>query len=539
MMIRRSAGLAAGISLALAAQPAVAQMTEVTEIARAVQRALYTYGLIALRTQIDLTYDSVTVDARTLDPVINGLEIYPAVPWAGETPCVVSIDRVAIADGSQFDTFETVIEVSGVSLPPACVEPQQAALLQGFGYETLEISGASIRLAYDLPTAGADLEVNAAIVDAGELNLAADFEYLSIRTPSLAEIEAGDSSDPIPVAMLRSAELSFDNRGVWDRVEPFLASQFNGDLSVLPLVASQLIQQSLGGGAAPGPEVMALSENVATELERFLAAKDRLVVSVAPEDGVLLTEDLFDDPQTMIARLEPTLSAASSAQADILPPDQLRAALAGGQGLDTAARLAAGTALITGVGAPRAPAEGRALLAPLAEAWEPRAAVLVAEALAAAGNTREAYAMALRAMAGGEPGSTGLVDRLEGQLDVDALLSAQDDVMRGWPDRSGWDGRVASAQQAGDILALRRLAFDASVGNDVPRNYEQAYFLASLAAAAGDRGSAALRDRLDARFLDLESGAPARAWATVAGSAASAALDAWTDGGLAERLTAE
>jgi len=70
----------------------------------------------------------------------------------------------------------------------------------------------------------------------------------------------------------------------------------------------------------------------------------------------------------------------------------------------------------------------------------------------------------------------------------------------------------------------------------MPRSYREAYFAASLAAAAGGGGAAALRDRLDARFAG-PGGAPHPAWAGVAEAAAGAALTAWTDGGLAERLT--
>jgi len=542
MTIRRPLTLALGLSLGLGALPAPAPAaeTDADEALRLIQSAIVHYGLFAIRTQVDMTYDSVTIDRRTGDAVVNGLEFYPALPWTQGTPCVVGIERVAIVDTGLDASLETVMEISGVTVPAECVEPQQAAMFEGFGYETLVVNAASIRVGYDLPSAEAELEVNASIADAGELNLTAFFDYLSVRTGDLEALEAGEMSPEMgPVARLHSAELSFDNRGVWERVKPFLESQFEGDLSVVPLMVSEMMRQALADPATgPSPEVNALADNVSGEIARFLNAQDRVVIIAEPEGGVLLREELFDDPAAMIAAFQPRVAAVSGTRASILAPEQLSAALGGGGGLDDAGRLAAGRALITGVGAPKAPAEGRALLAPLAQAGNPAAAALVAEAMAAAGETRAAYAMALRAAAGGAPGAIGLVDTLEGQLGVGDLLAAQSEVMSGWSGNGAWGESIAAAQASGDVLGLRSLAFDASVGHEMPRNYPEAYFLASLAAAAGDRGAAALRDRLDARFTD-DAGAAEPAWSSASGTAASRALAAWTDGGLAARLTAQ
>src|SRR5699024_9812206 len=102
-------------------------------------------------------------------------------------------------------------------------------------------------------------------------------------------------------------------------------------------------------------------------------------------------------------------------------------------GLDAKARLRIGEALVTGLGAPRAEAAGRALLAPLADAWDAKAALLTARADRATGDAASAYAMALRAMAGGESAAIGLADQLEADLPLAAALEAQKGVADGWP----------------------------------------------------------------------------------------------------------
>jgi hypothetical protein len=72
----------------------------------------------------------------------------------------------------------------------------------------------------------------------------------------------------------------------------------------------------------------------------------------------------------------------------------------------------------------------------------------------------------------------------------------------------------------------------------MPRSYGQAYYWASLAAAAGDRSSAGLRERLDRRFADAE-GTARDAWKGVAQSAAANAIQTWITGGLGARVSAQ
>jgi len=257
---RRISALAAA-AIAAAAPAAAQSPADAAEALRGAQRLALQYGLVALRTTVDLTYDSLTVDARTGDTVINGLEFYPDIDWMAETPCTVSVDRVAVSGAPADAGLETLVQVSGVSVPRVCIEPAAAAMLQGFGYDGIEIAGASLRLAYDIPSAGADLEINAAVEDAGEVNLVARFDYLSLRSGGLEEFEAEGAPELEPVAHLRSAELSFDNRGVWERVEPLIASQVEGDLSELPRALPQLVGPMLSApGQPPTPEVEARSE---------------------------------------------------------------------------------------------------------------------------------------------------------------------------------------------------------------------------------------------------------------------------------------
>ena len=118
-----------------------------------------------------------------------------------------------------------------------------------------------------------------------------------------------------------------------------------------------------------------------------------------------------------------------------------------------------------------------------------------------------------------------------------AVLSVQAEASADWP---GSEARVAADQEilnGADVAAMRERAHAAALGRGVPRSYADAYFWASLAAAAGDRSSAGLRVRLDKRFAKAE-GEDRDAWRGVALASAEAAITTWTEGGLGARIAA-
>ncbi len=518
---------------ALALAGGTAQAQTASQIAGAeaalnfVQRLAATYAVLVARAAVDLTYESLTIDSSGQETVINGLVLRPRLDWDSEGACTISIERIAATSSPDLDLLESVIEVSGATVPAACFDPGTGAMLSSFGYSTLDIDRAAMTLAYHVPSSGADVLISADISDAADITVSADLEYVWFT--GLLE---GD--DPEPVAKLSTAEIVIENAGLWERVTPLLEGQF-GDLTQLPQMMGPMLSPMLAGpDGSLGAQEQAFVDNLTAELARFVENGDRIVLTMAPEGGVWLEEDVLATPNSTIAALQPEISAAPLAIRGVIAPDMLATAMAGGEGMDEAARIEAGQALITGVGAPRARAEGIALLAPLAEAWNAEAALLVAEAEAETGDAATAYAMALRAMAGGAAGAIGLADGIESRLSPAEVIAAQAEAMQAWPDLGALISVKEEAEGTGDIAALRRLAFLTASGQGMPRSYREAYYLASLAAAGGDEAAAALRDRLDARFTDAMEGRDA-VWGEAADAAASAALTAWT-GGIAAQV---
>ena len=140
------------------------------------------------------------------------------------------------------------------------------------------------------------------------------------------------------------------------------------------------------------------------------------------------------------------------------------------------------------------------------------------------GDLQSAYSMTLRAMAGGEAAAIGLADEQEAELPLVAALNAQADIADAWPGADQAEAQADELLAAGDVAGIARRAQAAATGRDRPRNYARAYYWASLAAAAGNRGGAALRDRLDARF-EGQTG-----WAETVAAEQANALETWTSG---------
>ncbi|MEO1599664.1 MAG: hypothetical protein AAFU49_04195 [Pseudomonadota bacterium] len=448
---------AVGLSAATPSGPARAQTPADIASAEAafdfLQQLGIRYAVLAARTAIDLTYESVSIDPRNNAAVLNGVTLRPRLDWDPERQCEIRIERLATAGTPTLDLLQSTFEIAGASVPAVCLDPGTGAMLSSFGYPVLEVSRASIAIAYDMPSSGANLFVSADIADAAEVTVTSDFDYVYVT--GILDEETG--GEPIPVAKLSTAEVVLENAGLWERVSPMLGAQV-GDLQQLPAMVGPMLGSMLAAPGQPiGAAEQALIDNLSTELARFLETGDRLVLSSQPEGGVWLSEDTFSTPQAAIAALQPMLSSAPLAVDQMVAADQLAAALAGGAGLDDASRLSVGEALITGIGAPRALTEGKALIAPLAEAWNGEAALLMGEAMADEGDAAGAYTMALRAQAGGAAGALGLTDTLEADLDAATVLAAQTAVHEGWPDLGAWQSLRAEAEQAGDSDRHERL----------------------------------------------------------------------------------
>ena len=185
MHFRRSLPAAAALAAALGAPgaPALGQEAGMAETLRLLQRLATQYAVLMTRMFVDLTYDSIAIEPGTNDLIVTGLRLRPELDWDQDRQCEIAVERAVIADTNSLDLLRTTVELGGLTLPPACLDPAFAATLAGFGYDGLTADSMAIDIAYHLPSSAADLVVQASILDAAAIALSAHFDYLFVAFP--------------------------------------------------------------------------------------------------------------------------------------------------------------------------------------------------------------------------------------------------------------------------------------------------------------------------------------------------------------------
>ncbi|MEM9197132.1 MAG: hypothetical protein AAGD12_04695 [Pseudomonadota bacterium] len=524
----RTTLLGAATASVLVLQPSVTSAQDASAAAQFVQNTLRAYTVLVLRSVIDFTYESLSYDPLS-GMVATGVKIYPPLDWLeGEEECAISIGRMSLTGGLTSDAISEVIEVTDLTIPPICLEEEPREFLAGIGYDGVTMDAAVIDLAYDLPSSGLTLAIQASLPDAASLDVAADFSYFWFA--GLID------NDPYPLIQLSRAEISIKNAGAWERFTPMIEGMVGSVDSIPSMAVGGLTGELTNGGSRPLRSYeLAFVESLESALTTFLAEKSRITVTMAPPGGVWLDEFLFDGPDVLIEALQPVMSNGPHSVTSMISLQLLNDALTAGDKLSLAQALEAGRALMTGVGAPRNRAVAIELLVPrAAQNWNAEAALILAEGLYDAGDNAAAYPYALVALAGGETSALSVAAQIEAGLDPASIQQTQDVILANYPEDPGLSTGTSDLSANPDIAEMRSLALALRQGLGVPRNYALAYLWASLAAAGGDLVAANLRDDLD-EMTEVDGGA---VWRESFDAASAEALVLWSQSGIGEKIEA-
>lgn len=503
------------VSAAAAAPLTVLDLLSIDRLANMVAQS----AVVGLRGVADLRY--VDLDLRPLEGrmALTGLEVrpYDQEDYPG---CSVTVDRAVLTSAplDQIDRAALDLELMSLHVANGCFDASERRGLADIGLSDIDIDRASVRLDYTFATGALDLEFEIVAPGLAAVDGAIAFDYFAVNV-----------DEEEPVMDLRHARMQLIDDGGWTRISADLPPQMFEPAALAALLTDELLPGSAeappapeapggdgdgdkggNGDVAPPPApapatadpeaeaaarafITASAEAIAT----FAADPGRLSLEVTPELPVRLTEDLVEDFAALVLALNPVLTAG-----DPVPPARLEAsdgaailALGAGETVDVSddRRLALARALLTGSGVPRNPELGQALLDPLLEAENGEALALVLEH-AELFAPETAYAAARGAAAAFDRAALARLDRLERRLGFEAALAVQlDGRQRPQPDSDQ------------DPRALREMAVAALSGFGAPRSYADAYFLALLAQAGGDRGAAAILREVESMGRLLEA----------------------------------
>jgi hypothetical protein len=485
------------------------------------------YGVMALRTQIDLKYADLSVNLLSGRATMTDLKLWPLPAWDPDANCEVRIDRLVVSQAPPDQNGRIRLKASGygINAPAICLPPDVRPVLQATGSQTISVPYFGFDLDYDIASAGAQVQANFVLDKLAAVDLNADFSYLWFDGRD-------DMEEPDPVFELSSATLSIENTGGWDIVRPMIPPPFTDNEAAARSVGLLLqnMLQNMNRDAAAGSQdsqagalstgQTAFITSATRSWSDFLRDPRRLVLETGfpPENSVYLDFQAYEsDPRLMFEDLVPVLTLAPARARAALAVDLVRRALSeDASGLSADERLRVGTALISGVGAPRNLPAGSALLVELARGGNGAAAAELSKTL----ETRQpenAYVWALRAGAAGVDGATARLDRLEGVLEMSVILQIQGEAT---------SNVVHPVEALASVGTIKQQARARLTGKGATRSYGIAAMWAMLAAATGDAESIDILEEIDAR---IGAGGPAGAggWAKIEAESSRLATQIW------------
>lgn len=463
-------------------RPTLWDFFTVERFATAFFNQLITYA----RAGADVRFESVQVDPVAGLIRVTGLEVSPKIQGIDPDACTITATRTTL-DFSPFDQINSArfrVALDDVVAGFDCL-PREARPVLGFlGLSDLNIDRADIGVDYDVPSGGAQVQLQAGVDGLVTVLLDADVDYVSYRYDF--EVEDVD-----PSVDLNAARLQIEDQGLSARLEQVLPPEMRDPVTLSDQLGAELANalRDANGETPLNPEQERFIAE-AQEMARLVAAgAGKIVVETdIAAQPARLNEATGDNPAALFALLAPRVAPATKAIGQTITRADLIAARDASVSASDQRRI--GEALLSGVGAPRNIELGLTLLAPLAEEGDAGAALLMAEVLFER-DIEASYTLASQAAAGGQAAALAVLDRAEDTLRFPTLMTLQNEAA---------DADLAAPDRFATLAEMRRAALDHLTGLDAIRSYELAYFWASMAAAGGDTAAARLRDEIDERM---------------------------------------
>ena len=136
---------------------------------------LLQYGILAARTQVDLTYSALDVDMLAVRAVLTDLEIYPFPDWDDEGACAITVDRVVLrsAPAGDIDNLKLRTSLYGLDTHRACFPPDTWPVFAMLGLVEPSVPHVTVSIDYHIPSAGAQIAAHFISDDLMALDLSA------------------------------------------------------------------------------------------------------------------------------------------------------------------------------------------------------------------------------------------------------------------------------------------------------------------------------------------------------------------------------
>ena len=345
--MKKSSNLTTAVLVLLAAAPAAAQDRDPLPTLGAffspdrIATAFAHAGISALRTQMELQYDHMSVDPMRGIVSLSGIVARPQLPYDQASQCEIRVERVTLS--SDFTSpFQTAAEINlnviGARATLACFERDIAVGLRTAGYRDMPIDQFKVRASYTYATGATALDSTIAINGLAILDYSASGTIL----PRLGRY--GVPAEPA-IRVTRAVATLKDDGG-WAAISQVLPENLRDPVMIREMgtqgVSSVLSQDGMRPlGAVERRFVGDLMEQV----EAYVTNPGEITIEATlPDNGITLEPEMYADPLDLIAGLGLTVRATPLARTQILSLDAL-AALQTPDSLSPDARIALAIAL--------------------------------------------------------------------------------------------------------------------------------------------------------------------------------------------------
>lgn len=475
-------------------------------------------GLVFVRSAVGLTYQEIINDPYANRTSVSGVVIQPSLPWDKGRNCLIHAERLSLTSSElgDWDRIGLQAELTGALVPLACLPPEVAGTVAIAEIPELAVDRLFLAVEYRLNSSALRANVHLTMPNLAAVTGNADVAYFAVQ-----------DDGPEPVIMdISHVALAVEDLGLWEKAKKMMPSEMTQPDAAAGMVQGGLTEM-LGSMSPPGqtgappsltPAQKEFVAAAAAQARAFAANGGSVVVETQLDRPVRFSERMADDPAQLFAVLNPRVSSRPAAHEQVLGTALLTAGLNNPASLSDADKLRVGQALVSGKGAPRSPADGQALLKPLAGSGNSAAALALAESLRVS-DAEAAYGYALLAGVSGADGAPGVMDRLEQELTTPRALAIQAEALSAAANIASPHDFVPLSDVRGKALAHLR-------GHGAVRSYSRAYYWALLGKAAGDQAAASLADEIETRMRH-RGGEAAMAWATAAEQARAEALAHW------------
>lgn len=392
--------------------------TTVREILNLSVNRLVEAAATVSRTYAEITYDDASLDKNLGSLMISEIFIKPMYKSLPDG-CDIRVGALNLSNVRQSttDTDIVTIGLEDVRINQFCMPFEWRAVISMMGMSDIEIPIVQIVLEHQFKSAQTSITVHSGAANVVDVTLDVQLDYLSFNAAYYGDL-------PINTR-LSSINLQIDNKGLWEEVSMLLPSAFS-DPNLAGSAVRELIDEF--SYLVPGAIYQKFIDQIELAVNDFVVNPTSLSIAsnIEKASGLVISNDSFMYPDTLIADLDLKLSSGNSRKDKKITGEMISDILSGNfVNYDDEVLLTLGKAFLTGRLAPKNTDAAVLLLSYLKENGISQATPLLVNAYIQQEKYENAYEATQSLASDGNDESRTLFRVIENNIPLEKVLELQ------------------------------------------------------------------------------------------------------------------